>query len=60
MSAVPLKEVIEALRFSHLHNKRKLALRIEQHGIAPPDGMVLVPRKPTNEMFRNANVFGTH
>lgn len=35
-----------------------LASRIEAHGIAPPDGWVLVPRKPTNEMFRNASVFG--
>ena len=50
MSAVTLKEIVEALRSadrqysdSDLFN---LAQKIEQHGIAPPDGMVLVKAKP--------------
>jgi len=30
----------------------------DANGTLLPDGWVLVPRKPTNEMFRNANVFG--
>lgn len=57
MNAVPLKEVIDALNdaarmiIDHhgvycITTYEILADRIEQHGIAPPDGMVLVKAKP--------------
>ena len=47
MSAVPKQEIVEALRKNSHHagestRKKELANRIEQHGIAPPDGMVVV------------------
>lgn len=37
------KEIIEALRFVATPYTESLANRIEAEGIAPPDGMVLVP-----------------
>ena len=51
MTAVPLKEVIAALRHAQsmgvmTEANINIADRIEQHGIAPPDGMVLVKDRP--------------
>lgn len=52
MSAVTKQEIVEALRGDWSGNSRNwLADRILQHGIAPPDGMVLVPKEPTREMI---------
>ena len=50
---VSQKEVIELLRDRGLYlsaDRAELANRIEAEGIAPPDGMVLVPSEPTAEM----------
>ena len=51
-------EIVAALRgpIGAIGNvrRRELADRIEQHGIAPPDGMVLVPKEPTAEMIEAA------
>ncbi len=68
MSAVTVQEIVKALRkgipvgafrrFDLLEANKKLVERIEQHGIAPPDGMVLVPKEPTDEMLRNTIAFG--
>lgn len=62
MSAVTRQEVVEALRrgipanafhkFDWIESNKALANRIEAEGIAPPDGMVLVPKEPTFEMCR--------
>lgn len=49
MTQPSIKEVIQALRFVG-GNYDLLANRIEAHGIAPPDGMVLVPIRPTWEI----------
>lgn len=55
MSAVTKQEIVEALRSAQnglsenqiIYDKYSgLAERIEKHGIAPPDGMVLVPKEP--------------
>lgn len=55
MSAVPLSEVVEALIEAKSWVMEEddfatmvadIVARIEQHGIAPPDGMVLVENKP--------------
>lgn len=51
MSAVLLKEVVEALRDMGGLNQHIIASLIEQHGITPPDGWVLVPKEPTNDMI---------
>lgn len=49
MSAVTKQQIVEALRgpVGAIGNakRKELADRIEQHGIAPPDGMVLVPKE---------------
>lgn len=68
MSAVTRQEVVEALRrgipanafhkFDWIESNKALANRIEAEGIAPPDGMMLVPKEPTLEMLSNAMVFG--
>lgn len=61
MSAVTKQEIVDALRtyYRALEDmgfeqavKKTLADRIEQHGIAPPDGWVLVPKEPTAEMLK--------
>lgn len=50
MTQPTIKEVIEALRFVATPYTESLANRIESEGIAPPDGMVLVPIRPTWEI----------
>jgi hypothetical protein len=51
MSAVTVQEVIE--RLEGLGNPKALDLikRISTHGIAPPDGMKIVPIEPTVEQI---------
>ena len=54
---VTVQEVIDALCNSstatvHVFKRQQLAERIRTHGIAPPDGMVLVPIEPTVEMLK--------
>lgn len=52
---VTQNEIIEALCGECNGFKRDmLADRIEAEGIAPPDGMVLVPSEPTDEMADSA------
>lgn len=66
MSAVPLREVVEALRFLAGQAQLKevmvgaieMSKRIEQHGIAPPDGWVLVPVDPTDAMQTAHDMYG--
>jgi len=62
-----VQEIVE--RLSGLGNTKALELieRIKKHGIAPPDGMVLVPKEPTQAMltaadgvdFKNEDTVGT-
>lgn len=71
MSAVTVQEIVEALRQADdcrvIPYFKPLANRIEAHGIAPPDGMVLVPKEPTQAMltaadgvdFKNEDTVGT-
>lgn len=51
---VSQKEIIEALREASTQafygDFRPLIAKIESEGIAPPDGWVLVPSEPTDEM----------
>jgi len=54
MSAVTVQEVIDGLR-SGVNERWELAERIRTHGIAPPEGMVLVPIEPTVEMLYSAD-----
>lgn len=58
MSAVTKQEIVEALRQAYdcsvLPFFGPLADRIEQHGIAPQDGWVLVPKEPTPAMMEAA------
>lgn len=60
MSAVTVQEVIEFLeQADELINTTWLPIpdmisRIRTHGIAPPEGMALVPIEPTKEMMRAA------
>ena len=42
MSAVTKQEIVEALRSDLYRQNLEIANRIEAHGIAPPDGMVVV------------------
>jgi hypothetical protein len=68
MSAVTVQEIVKALRkgipvgafrrFDLLEANKKLVERIEQHGIAPPDGMVLVPVDPTDAMQTAHDMYG--
>lgn len=47
MSAVTLQEIMETLIHSRtLSSRLLLADRIKAHGIAPPDGTVLVRKEP--------------
>lgn len=46
MSAVTVQEIVEALLDADTPKSVALAKYIEAHGIAPPDGMVLVENKP--------------
>ena len=63
---VSQKEIIEALRLlANWHDTGQadekrfaLASRIEAEGIAPPDGMVLVPSEPTRAMYLAGAVYG--
>lgn len=50
---VTIDEIVKALEY--LYAKRDLIERIKQHGMAPPDGYVLVPVKSTEEMEEYAN-----
>ena len=43
MGSISDKQVIMSL---------EVVSRIKQHGIAPPDGWVLVPKEPTAEMLK--------
>lgn len=58
MSAVTVREIVEALRnkYTGNFNCHALANRIKQHGISPPDGMVLVPKEPSFAMREAGNV----
>lgn len=50
---VPVDEIVKALEY--LYAKRDLIERIKQHGIAPPDGYVLVPVEPTEAMWEEGS-----
>lgn len=49
MGSISDKQVIMSL---------EVVSRIEQHGIAPPDGMVLVPVDPTDAMQTAHDMYG--
>lgn len=49
MGSISDKQVIMSL---------EVVSRIKQHGIAPPDGWVLVPKKPTDEMVKQGAIGG--
>ena len=60
MNAVTKQEIVEALRehgwsYEDWAEKNELADRIEQHGIAPPGGMVFVPEEPSFAMREAGN-----
>lgn len=56
MSAVTKEEVVEALLDADTPKSVALAKYVEQHGIAPPDGMVLVPKEPSFAMREAGNI----
>ena len=58
MSAVTPQEIVEYSRLTLCGHPYGLELadRIEKHGIAPPDGWVLVPKEPTDEMLDAASM----
>ena len=55
MKQVNIDEIIDELKFLSRgaigHSANEIADRIKAHGIAPPDGYVLVPVEPTWEML---------
>lgn len=53
MSAVTKQEIVDTL---WNYGVVKMAERIEKHGIAPPDGMVLVPEEPSFAMREAGNI----
>lgn len=54
MSAVTVQEVIDCLDYGDRMMCNQMVGRIRTHGIAPPDGMALVPIEPTVEMISAA------
>ena len=51
MSQVTVQEIVEALLDADTPKSVALAKYIEQHGIAPPDGMALVPDIATERII---------
>ena len=70
MSAVPLQEIIIALEIANDLIRKAVGINylrgeqllkaIRTYGIAPPEGMALVPIEPTLEMFNAAEETGLH
>ena len=56
MKQVTVDEIIDELEFLSRgaigHSANEIADRIKQHGIAPPEGYVLVPIEPTAFMIK--------